>query len=915
MAQNGAFWGVRAKLAALVCIAIGLAGAMMGATAVWQEASRYARMKRDTMLAIAHVLAAAAAKPTAERDRAEVYAAVRGIGRIEGFLYAGVVDSGGYTLADIGASEQLDSDLRITADSGDIPIASLLRSRTVETEIPIIAAGAEVGRLRLVADTSDLPARLLSALTTTGVAAGLALLLALALALPLQRAITGPLLNLTRAMANVRNGHDYAVSLPASANDEVGALVNGFNAMMDDIRDRDARLAQHREHLETEIADRTRDYRVARDAAESANLAKSSFLATMSHEIRTPMNGVLAMAEMLAAGDLPSRSRRYAEVIARSGQSLLAIINDILDFSKIEAGKLDVERLSVSAVEAAETVVGLFHERAQAKGLDLAVCASADLPEVVQADPVRLNQVLGNLVNNALKFTDKGHVLVTIARDPVDRGMARFTVIDTGIGIPKEKAATIFEAFSQADETTTRRFGGTGLGLSIANRLVTAMGGEIALTSDPGRGSAFSFSLPLAPDAAPAAWPRLPPRDNRKPVAVISIAGAASLRALSLYCEAAGYAIRACRPDELERDAAQADLVFADARLLGLRNARLGSARVVAVTDLGQSGEDALLADGVADTVLRRPFARDEIALMLAAIRDGKPLQDTTAVARGRPALPRYSGKRVLVADDSAVNREVALEALRTFGLGVDLVDNGQEALAAAGRRRYDLILLDGSMPVLDGYETARRLRASETGRASETVRTPIVALTAHVIGASADAWRAAGMDGVLHKPFTLSALGACLAQWIGNAEAGASAGPDEVALAPNIAQAAGAINNAHDPVLDPKTIAQLFDLGSSGRSDFVARVAGLFRSHAPKILAQCEEAHASGDAERLGTAAHALKSMSGNIGARRVMATAAAIEDETRGKHQLPAQAVIVALAAEIEAACTALGESRFAA
>jgi len=268
--------------------------------------------------------------------------------------------------------------------------------------------------------------------------------------------------------------------------------------MLAQISVRDTALSRHRETLEQTVAERTRELRMARDSAEAANKAKSDFLATMSHEIRTPMNGVMVMAELLAAAELPPRQQRYAEVIVRSGQSLLTIINDILDLSKIEAGKLDLEQVAVSPCGVIDDVMSLFWERASSKGLDLAAFVTPDVPHLIIGDPVRLNQVLSNLVNNALKFTENGHVAVhvrAVGRNG-DSVALEFSVIDTGIGIPADKIGKLFEAFSQADQSTTRKFGGTGLGLAICRKLIEDHGGSIDLRSEENRGTTVLLSFP-----------------------------------------------------------------------------------------------------------------------------------------------------------------------------------------------------------------------------------------------------------------------------------------------------------------------------------------------------------------------------------------------------------------------------------
>jgi signal transduction histidine kinase len=271
-----------------------------------------------------------------------------------------------------------------------------------------------------------------------------------------------------------------------AADDEVGDMVASFNRMLGEIRSRDQALAAHMAGLEATVAERTAELSRARDAADAANRARGEFLAAMSHEIRTPMNGVLVMAEMLAAADLPSRQRRFAQVIASSGASLMAIINDILDLSKIEAGRLELEAAPVDLAEIAEEACALFWERARSKGLDLGTFVDPATPALVQGDAVRLRQIVSNLVNNAVKFTDSGGVLVLVGPGPA--GGVRIAVRDTGPGIERDRIGRLFEAFTQEDQSTTRRFGGTGLGLAICQRLVGAMAGRFAVRSRPGAG-------------------------------------------------------------------------------------------------------------------------------------------------------------------------------------------------------------------------------------------------------------------------------------------------------------------------------------------------------------------------------------------------------------------------------------------
>jgi signal transduction histidine kinase len=654
---------IRLKLLLLVALAVALANLAVAGVSLWQEAARYASMKRDTLVSTAEVLAAAAARPTKQKDIPAIYEAIRAIGRVAGLTYVGVESADGRPMADMGATEQLLGDIVLDETSRAISIPALVSSRSIEVSTPIILAGETIGRLRLMSDTADLAPRLLATLWTTLAGLGIALALGLVVALRLQAAITRPLTALTKTMAKVTADHDYSASLVATTHDEVGVLVNGFNSMLSGIRERDANLARHREHLEREVSDRTADLRVARDAAEFANARKSEFLATMSHEIRTPMNGMLVMAELLAATDLPTRSRRYADVIARSGQSLLAIINDILDFSKVEAGKLELERVPTPACETVETVLSLFAERARSKGLDLAGYIAVDIPERIEADPVRLTQVLSNLVNNALKFTHAGGVTLSVERDPDQSRNLRFSVRDTGIGIPEDKIDTVFGAFSQADQSTTRQYGGTGLGLAICLKLVEAMGAKIEVRSKVGEGSIFSFSIPCLMDGEVARpWPRLA-AGTRVSLCVVE---APTSMSLQRYLEAAGCAVAVIEATGIGRALAEPGFVVADAvtlRLVGT-SAHSAVANVIELTALGEPCGDA--STGFSDATLARPIARDELAQILARAAAGEPLRDVSVSSRvAATTQSSFTGARVLVADDSPVNIEVAIKRLR----------------------------------------------------------------------------------------------------------------------------------------------------------------------------------------------------------------------------------------------------------
>jgi len=879
---------LRGKLLLVIVGALTLAQALAAGLSLWEEAARYAEQKSETLIATAQILAAASARATADNDVDAVYRALRATGRIPGVAFVEVRDRAGRVLADLGGAASLTTDIRIDAAAPTIAPSRLLVSKTIDVSAPIVVGGVSVGKLHLIADTHDLPARLWSAARVTAIGFLGGLVLALVFAARLQNSITQPLRRLTATMRGIADTRDYSVTVRPESRDEVGVLIAGFNTMIEDIHERDAKLTRHLEFLEQEVADRTQDYQSAAASAQAANQAKSDFLATMSHEIRTPMNGILVMAELLAGCELPGRARRHADVISKSGQSLLAIINDILDLSKIEAGRLEVEALDVDPEEAGETVLRLFSQRARAKGLDLAGHVRVAPQTLIVADPVRLGQVLSNLVNNALKFTEAGSVSLDIGPDADDDRLVRFSVSDTGIGIAADKLGSIFDAFSQADQSTTRRFGGTGLGLAIGRKLVAAMGGDLTVSSEPGRGSIFSFALPLS-SAANARFVARAPGAARN--AVVCLPGAASAASAALYLEEIGFQASMATPEALDEAARGADLVLTTSEWLrgSGRRAVARGAVVAALADPAAPADD-LVAGGVADVALSYPLSRSEIYEIAEWLQAGRPARAQIAAAVS-VALPNFAGARVLVADDSSVNLEVAQSALARFGVTPQCVENGREAVEAHAGGEWDLILMDGSMPELDGFEAALAIREAE--RRLSRPRTPIIALTAHVVGAAAEQWRSANMDGVLHKPFTLDRLGALL----GSTLRGRAPLPPPDAPAP-----------MGDALLDSAALDGLSEM--SGDPGLVARVARLYCATAPARIADLREAMSRADIKATASAAHALKSMSLNIGAQAVAQSAASIERDAREDKAMLNEAEFDALIHLAERTYSALRE-----
>ena len=846
------------KLFGLVLISLIATGVVTATISGWIDARRQTALETERLLQTARVIGSLAADPVRRGESDGAFLAVRSISQMPDIVYARIESAEGELLAETGAGVRLNSDTYL-AGGASAPLWSVFNSGTLMVSAPVMSEGETVGEITLLSETPGLKARIFSAVLTSLAGVGVALMLGLFIALRMARRISRPITELAAFTVAVGESGDYALKADIVADGEVGGLVASFQSMMSGIKARDERIAAQVAGLEEQVSERTAELSIAKIAAEEATSAKSEFLAMMSHEIRTPMNGILALSELLASANLPPRQRRYANVIAKSGKSLLGIINDILDFSKVEAGKLELEAVEVDLAEIAEDVASLFAERATQKGLDLAVFVDPRIPPV-KADPTRLRQVLSNLANNAIKFTETGGVLIAIEPGRAGPGSVLFSVTDTGCGIPEDKLPSLFEAFSQVDSSTTRKHGGTGLGLTICDRLVRAMNGEWRLSSVIGEGSVFAFEAALSPAGEPVSFNA---GSSERGVSIEGV-GCMTERALTGYLQACGISV--------SNSQSGLAAIFRGAGRSAGRSAGSPTTSIPTVL-IGTTDSD----EDTGACVLQWPVRRCDVMTLAAQIQAGAPLALRETAAAAFLAV-QFPGARVLVVDDAELNREVACEALQQLGVIAAVAQNGAEAVERLRTEAFDLVFMDGSMPVMDGFEAAAIIRQEEAGRGQS--RTPILALTAHVVGSASDAWRGAGMDGVIYKPFTISDIAKALDTYCGH-------------LASQPLEPAGPASSPHDgadkALFDPAIRAELAAMSLNGRPDFVARVEALYAANAPARLQDLRTALSVGDLEACAQAAHALKSMSLSLGASAVARAASSAEmaarsGETRG-------------------------------